>query len=36
MKEKYNELEMEIIEFDSEDVIVTSPGTQNPDEGIWV
>ena len=26
MKEQYTELEIEIIEFDSEDVIITSPG----------
>ncbi len=31
-KEKYEELELEIIEFEYEDVITTSP-TQDPDEG---
>jgi hypothetical protein len=29
--EKYEELEMEVIEFDTEDVITTSPPTQFPE-----
>lgn len=30
-KENYEELEMEVIEFEAEDIIVTSP-TTDPDE----
>lgn len=29
MNEKYEALEMEVIEFDTEDVITTSPGNGN-------
>ena len=34
--ETYEELKMNIIFFDAEDVIGTSPGSENEDEGVIV
>ena len=34
MKENYTNLEMEIIEFDQEDIITVS--TNDPNQGQWV
>lgn len=34
--ETYEELKMNIIFFDAEDVIVTSTGSENEDEGVIV
>ena len=33
MKEQYEDLELEVIEFDSEDVITTSPGEDETEMG---
>lgn len=35
MKENYEELEMQTIEFDEEDIITTSPGGEGGGEGGW-
>ena len=35
MKEKYTELELEIVEFEAEDIIITSPGINDPEHGEW-
>ena len=36
MKEKYTELELEIVEFEVEDIITASPGTNDPNQGQWI
>ena len=36
MKEKYEELEMEVIEFETEDVITTSTGSGGGQIGAWL
>ena len=38
MKEKYTELELEIVEFEAEDIIITSPSTDGSkgNEGEWI
>ena len=36
MKESYNHLEIEVIEFENEDVIITSPVVNETNGGIFV
>lgn len=37
MKEKYTELELEILEFDTEDIITASPPTTGGEyDGQWI